>query len=99
MNRLSILAALWLLGATLPCAAEEASASSSASRYSLRQVRAEASTVSDSGRYSVRARFAPAENAGELREGEHYTLIGRFAKAGSGCSAEGTIFRDGFESP
>ena len=49
------------------------------------------------GRYSLRARFAPAESAGELREGNNYTLIGRLAKGGVNCGIGGPIFSDGFE--
>jgi hypothetical protein len=52
-----------------------------------------------SGRYSLRARFAPAESAGELREGGDFTLIGRFAKGAVICSSTDAIFRNGFESP
>lgn len=49
-----------------------------------------------SDRYSLRARFAPVESAGELREGEHFTLIGRLAKGSVSCGA-GTVFSNGFE--
>ena len=50
-----------------------------------------------SARYTLRARFAPAESAGELREGAHFTLIGRFAKGGVSCGIGGVIFSNGFE--
>lgn len=48
------------------------------------------------GRFTMRARFAPAESAGELREGANFTLIGRFAKGGMSCDFT-AIFSDGFE--
>lgn len=49
-----------------------------------------------SDRFTLRARFAPAESAGELRESANFTLIGRFAKGGVSCDFA-AIFSDGFE--
>lgn len=48
-------------------------------------------------RYTLRARFAPVESAGELREGANFSLIGRFAKGGVSCGTGGVIFSNGFE--
>jgi hypothetical protein len=48
------------------------------------------------GRYTLRARLAPVESAGELRESGSFALIGRFAKAGASCDGD-RIFSDGFE--
>ena len=50
-----------------------------------------------SGRYSLRGRFAAVESAGELREGDNFTLIGRFAKGNVSCGVGGVIFSNGFE--
>jgi hypothetical protein len=67
------------------------------SRYTLKQATVEPAPQR-TGRYALRGRFAKAESAGELREGENFVLIGRFAKAGVGCSV-GRIFQNGFEGP
>ena len=68
---------------------------SASSRYRLTSSSSEPTRTSD--RYTLRARFAPLESAGELREGSGFTLIGRFAKAGASCDAN-TLFKNGFES-
>ena len=66
------------------------------SRYRLERSIVEPA-AQEGGRYRVRARIAPAEQAGELREGDNFVLIGRIApKAASGCSTS-TLFRNGFE--
>lgn len=67
-----------------------------AARLSLREARIERAGE-QAGRYTVRARFAPQESAGELREGEGFALIGRLAKAGAAACGTGTVFRNGFE--
>lgn len=67
-----------------------------APRFTLKSSSTEAAPQ-QSGRYSLRARFAPLSSAGELREGEHFTLIGRFAKGGVSCGTSGLPFSDGFE--
>lgn len=64
-------------------------------RFTLKASSTE-SAAQQSGRYSLRARFAPAESAGELREGGGLALIGRFAKAGVSCDSN-TLFSNGFE--
>lgn len=100
MIRMSVCLALVVLTAPNAHAAEPAPSSTStpspSTRYTLKQARIDA-TDTPTSRYSVNARFAPVESAGELREGATFSLIGRFAKAGSGCSIDGTIFRNGFE--
>ncbi len=95
--------ALLLLAPTLALAAEPAttvevihSASIAAPRFTLKSSTTE-TAAQQSSRYSVRARFAPVESGGELREGDQFTLIGRFAKAGVGCGTGGVIFSNGFE--
>jgi hypothetical protein len=101
MTRNSLCLAL-ALGLTAPNAhaAEPAPSSPStpipSARYTLKQARIDATETSTS-RYTINARFAPVESAGELREVATFSLIGRFAKGGSSCSIDGTIFRNGFE--
>ena len=93
MFRMSILVALTLF-APLAAAAESA-AQTPPSRYSVEQARIE--TQQRSEHFSARGRIAPVESAGELREGQTFTLIGRLAKAGSGCPSGDQIFKHGFE--
>ena len=95
--------ALLLLAPTLtragePATSAEATAAASAAtpRFTLKSSSTEAAPQ-QSGRYSLRARFAPVASAGELREGENFTLIGRFAKTVVGCGTGGLPFSDGFE--
>ena len=67
------------------------------SRLRLRETRLD-TAPEHGGRYTVRGRISPVASAGELREGDNFVLIGRFAKAGVGCGPAGdSIFRDGFE--
>jgi hypothetical protein len=88
---------LLLAGMSCPAPAQAADEPARGSRFSLRDARIEAAPER-AGRYSVRGRIAPVASAGELREGENFVLIGRFAKAGVGCGADGgLIFRNGFE--
>ena len=70
-------------------------ATTTASRYRLTSSTTEAD-AQQSSRYTLRARFAPAESAGDLREGGGLALIGRFAKAGASCDAN-AVFFNGFE--
>lgn len=70
-------------------------ATSTTPRFTLKSSSTEAAPR-QSGRYALRARFAPIESAGELREGKNFTLIGRFAKGGASCDGT-TIFSNGFE--
>jgi hypothetical protein len=94
---LLLLAPACLLAAEPPTGNEAGHGTDAApSRFRLAASSTEAAPQS-SGRYSLRARFAPAESAGELREGGHFTLIGRLAKGNVSCSAGGTIFANGFE--
>jgi hypothetical protein len=87
-----------LLAAQTPARAAESSGETATPRYALTQSRVEAAPPR-SDRYTLRARLAPAGSAGELREGDNFTLIGRFAKATANCGAGGAaIFRDGFEN-
>jgi hypothetical protein len=67
-----------------------------APRFTLKSSSTDAAPQ-QSGRYSLRARFAPAESAGELREGGNFSLIGRFAKGSVSCGPGGVIFSNGFE--
>ena len=98
--RHAVCLALLLLVPTLALAAEGATetttaASPTTSRFTLKSSSAESAPL-QSGRYSLRARFAPAESAGELREGDHFTLIGRLAKGTVNCDFN-AIFSNGFE--
>lgn len=92
----SLALGLWVSASTAiaaePTPSVEANA---ASRYRLTSSTSELTQSSD--RYTVRARFAPLESSGELREGGGFTLIGRFAKASASCDAN-TLFKNGFES-
>lgn len=65
------------------------------SRFTLKSSSTEV-VPQQSGRYALRARFAPVESAGELREGDHFTVIGRFAKGTVNCDFN-AIFSNGFE--
>lgn len=90
-----------MLSSTLVLAADpvsNAEAANPSSRLRLVSSTTQAAPQ-QSGRYSLRARFAPAESAGELREGGDFTLIGRFAKGAVICSSDGAVFRNGFEQP
>lgn len=98
----SIALAIFLLAPMLALAAEPATraaattaASAAKSRFTLKSSSTEAAPQ-QSGRYALRARFAPVESAGELREGENFTLIGRFAKGAVSCDFT-AIFSNGFE--
>jgi hypothetical protein len=93
--------ALLLLAPALVLAAEPATGNATgndtiaaAPRFTLASSSTEAAPQS-SARYTLRARFDAPASAGELREGEHFTLIGRLAKGGLSCS--GAIFSNGFE--
>ena len=92
--------ALLLLAPTLAHAAESAARAeanaTSTPRFTLTASSTEAAPQ-QSGRYTLRARFAPVESAGELREGANFSLIGRFAKGGVNCGTGGVIFSNGFE--
>ena len=94
---LLLLAPVLVFAAGPAASAEPATAASVATpRFTLKSSSTEAAPQ-QSGRYSLRARFAPVENAGELREGDHFTLIGSFAKGGVSCGIGGVIFSNGFE--
>lgn len=93
---------LLLLVPALAFAAEPATsteattaASPTTNRFTLKSSGTEVAPL-QSGRYSLRARFAPAESAGELREGDRFTVIGRFAKGTVNCDFN-AIFSNGFE--
>lgn len=73
-------------------------AETSSPRYRLEASRIEPAPNA-SARFTVSARFAPQASVGELREGDHFALIGRFAKASVGCGAGDLVFKNGFESP
>ena len=90
----SIAAAMLLLAPMLVFAAEPAT-SAAKPRFTLKSSSTEAAPQ-QSGRYRLRARFAPVESTGELRESENFTLIGRFAKGGASCDFT-AIFSNGFE--
>jgi hypothetical protein len=93
-----LLCALFSLAAQTSAHATASGDGTAAPRYTLKQTRVEAAPPR-SGRYTLRARLAPAESAGELRDGGDFTLIGRFAKAAANCGIGGAaIFRDGFDS-
>ena len=97
VSRLVICIAL-CVGAANALAAEDspsAPTTPASPRYRLDRAQIEAAPVSS--RYRVKARIAPLDSAGELRESPHYVLIGRFAKAAQSCGTDGTIFRNGFE--
>lgn len=85
-----------LAPAPAPAADPATDASPSTPRFALKASSIDA-TPQPSGRYTLRARFAPTESAGELREGANLTLIGRFAKGGVDCGTGGVIFSNGFE--
>jgi hypothetical protein len=91
-----------LLGATLVAhaAPEGASApdgtrAAAGTHLTLRAVAIEPAP-DPAARYTLRARLAPVESPGELRESGSFALIGRFAKAGASCDGD-RIFSDGFE--
>lgn len=91
--------ALLLLVPMFALAAEPATAteaSTAASRFKLKSSSTEAAPQ-QSNRFTLRARFTPVASAGELREGEDFTLISRFAKTGVSCGTGGSIFTNGFE--
>jgi hypothetical protein len=88
----SIAVAMFML---TPMIAAEPATGAAKQRFTLKSSSSDVAPQ-HSGSYSMRARFAPAESAGELREGKHFTLIGRFAKGGMNCDAS-TIFSNGFE--
>jgi hypothetical protein len=67
-----------------------------ARRYALKQPAQIVAAPLHAGRYTLKGRFAPEENAGELREGGRYALIGRLGKGGQNCDAS-LIFGNGFE--
>jgi len=90
----SIAAAMFLLTPMLVFAAEPAT-SGAKPRFTLKSSSTEAAPQ-QSGRYALRARFAPVESAGELREGKNFTLIGRFAKGTVSCDFT-AIFSNSFE--
>ena len=95
---------LFLLAPTLALAAEPAmradtgtgARTASTPRFTVKASSTEAAPQRSS-RYTLRARFAPVESAGELREGANFSLIGRFAKGGVSCGIGGVIFSNGFE--
>ena len=98
--RRAVCLALLLLVPTLAFAAEGATetttaASPTTSRFTLKSSSTEAAPQT-SGRYTLRARFAPVESAGELRERKKFTLIGRFGKGGTSCDST-ALFLNGFE--
>ncbi|MCI1711175.1 MAG: hypothetical protein LKM32_01040 [Chiayiivirga sp.] len=68
----------------------------STSRFALKHPPRIEPTPQQAGRYTLKARFAREESAGELREGERFTLIGRLVKGGASCDAN-TLFSNGFE--
>lgn len=86
--------AMCLLAPMFAFAAEPAT-SAAKPRFMLKSSSTEAAPQ-QSGRYALRARFAPVESAGELREGENFTLIGRFAKGTVSCDFT-AIFSNSFE--
>ena len=97
LARAALLAA-WLLASAAPAGAAAAgtqAAPASSSRFKLREARVYESKYGD-GRFRIRARFAPVERTGDLREGGTFSMLGRFAKAGVSCDLN-AIFRDGFE--
>ena len=99
----SLALATLLLGPALGFAAEPAVSAHAttdvrdgAPRFTLKSSSTDAAPQ-QSGRYTLRARFAPEERAGELREGSNFSLIGRFAKGSFNCGPGGVIFSSGFE--
>ena len=93
---LSVVLLMLALAAMSATPAEtRAEASATVPRFTLKSSSTEVAPQ-QSGHYSLRARFAPAESAGELREGDHFTVIGRFAKGTVNCDFN-AIFSNGFE--
>lgn len=96
MRRVALATALLLIAAA-PVAAAQSRTQQAAQRPELRLAAQQVEPAAQSaGRFRLRARFAPAESAGELREAKDLHLIGRFAKAGASCDAS-FVFRNGFE--
>lgn len=99
-NRLHRAACLPLLLAPMFALAAEpaptAETNAAAPRFTLKSSSTDVAPQ-QSGRYTLRARFAPVESAGELREGGNFSLIGRFAKGSVSCGIGGVIFSNGFE--
>lgn len=48
------------------------------------------------GRFTLKARIAREEKAGELRQGDQFTLIGRIGLLGESCDFS-VLFSNGFE--
>ena len=72
-----------------------ATAAGAGERFALRQAALDREPAAGP-RFRVQARLAPAERAGELREGERFVLLGRLAKAAAACGGD-PLFRNGFE--
>jgi hypothetical protein len=93
----TLLATLLLAGPLVAAAAPPpAAVETPVPRLALRSAQLERAAQGE-GRFAIKARLAPAESAGELREGGDFVLIGRLQKAGAAACGSGTVFKNGFE--
>lgn len=68
---------------------------SSSPRFKLATATIEPAAAGN-GRFAIDGRFALEAKVGELRESDHYTVIGRIAAPAVNCAGN-TIFANGFE--